>query len=58
MKILIKSILTSILAMGFSLLFNGCAPTNPDASQMPWGQPAEWEQKGPGMPGGAGGSAY
>ncbi len=55
MKALTKFILASIFALGMTIFLNGCAPTNPDASQMPWGQPADWETQGPAMPGGVGG---
>ena len=55
MKALTKYIRASIFILGLTFFLNGCAFTNPNESQMPWGKPADWEQKGPGMPGGIGG---
>lgn len=52
MKAICNIILTSLMVLSLNILLGGCATSNPDESQMPWSQPAEWEAQGPGMPGG------
>lgn len=38
-----------ILLAGASLFFSGCETKQPEDSQIPWSQPADWEGQVPGM---------
>lgn len=49
----ISRILIALALLGaLACSFTGCAPADPDSSELPWSRPHDWEQKVPGMPGG------
>ncbi|MGB0370320.1 MAG: hypothetical protein ACPGN3_03155 [Opitutales bacterium] len=45
LKTLFKIALLAFAALGL----NGCFDASADDSQIPWGRPAEFENRGPGM---------
>lgn len=53
MKLPMKYAAAALLA-ALGALFAGCSMNSPEASSIPWNQPADWEGQIPGM--GSGGS--
>jgi hypothetical protein len=44
----------AVLLVALGMLLAGCSMNSPEASSIPWNQPADWEGQIPGM--GSGGS--
>ena len=54
MKRIIKQLFLSLLLVAAICALSGCTNImneDPNAAQIPWATPADWEQQVPGMPG-------
>jgi hypothetical protein len=48
MNAFVKAVV-GLLALAFGMILAGCSTQSPQASSIPWSQPANWENQIPGM---------